>query len=615
MAVVFVIFFYAKELKKNVDDYEFNSIYSIKYLTDGVAQSFADTQKANLKEQNYTKREMEAAQRKKLDLKRSLKTAAFGDASAKKFVKSFIKEILQQKYGVNETTINQTIPFNHSASIDTRSRFDILLYHYHKKYGADGFKRMMIENNLMEPKALTEEEENRGAMLYEITEEDIKNVFDRVYPSMRFTFEDKMEIVVQRIFAGYKGFGAIDMLCSFALDEIDCGVSGVPKGTYDLKKEIMTKDFEYSFNSIYVVLSGINYKLSCISFETQEELVRVCQNIYKFSAPYALSKRKGFVVGTMKDGSRIAVARPPVASSWCFFLRKFDSTPSLAPEDLLKDENAFIPILITKWILRASRSMMVTGGMGTGKTTWLKSIIRFVSSMKNIRVYEISPELNLQFTYPKRNIAAFSTTESIGMQELYDFGKKANSNLNIIGESASAEMGVIFVQSAMVGSEMALGTHHAKTAEDLVLSLRDNLTTAGGYSSEKVAEEVVSKCINFNTHMGREKGHRFMERITEIVPIRDRSYPSDLNDELKNGGAEDKKEYYKRVTDRRTFTTRNIVEYYRGKYYYVNPFTEEMESEIRSKLTEEEEILFARDMELLSKYLVKNDDIKEAVNG
>lgn len=603
-ACIGVVIYYINALKKASDEIEYESIYSLKYLTDGVAKVFADTQKTNLKEQNLSKRELEAEMRKKLELRRNLKTAAFGDKNAKTFAMSFIKEIIQSKnFDINSGTIDYVIPFNNISALDIRNKTDIIFYLYQRQFGGDGFKHFMQDYSLKNPKPISEEEEEDGALMYEITKEDIENIFAEIYRSAQLSFDDKLEIVARRIFADYKGFGPIDTLYEFSMDEIDCGVSGVAKGTYDLKKEMMTDDFEYSFHSIYVVYSGLNIKLSCMSFGTQEELVRICQNVYKYSAPYALSRRKGFVVGTMKDGSRIAVARPPVSSSWCFFLRKFDSTPSLAPTALLKDDRAWIPITVSKWIMKATRTMMITGGMGTGKTTWLKSIIRYIPSGKNLRVYEISPELNLQFTYPKRNIVAFSTTESISMQSLYDFGKKANANVNIVGESASAEMGVIFIQSATVGSEQALGTHHAKTAEDLVLSLRDNLTTAGGYSSEKVAEEVVAKCVNFNTHMGREKDHRFMERITEIIPIRDRRYPSDMNADMKAAGAEDTKEYYRRQTDRRTFTVQNIVEYRRGQYHMVRPISEEMKMEMRSRLSEEDEKLFLQDMALLESYI------------
>lgn len=593
-AVVGIIIYYVKALQKQPDEIEeYESVYSIKYLTDGVAQAFADTQKANLKEQNLSKQQLEAEQRKKLELKRSLKTAAFGDPSAKQFVKSFIKDIIQsRKFNVNEDTIDTVIPFNHENALDNRMKAEILFYLYYKSYGANGFSKLLTDYNLYKSKDV----HSQNDMEYEITKADIEAAFHDAYSKVRLTYEDKLEILAQRIFEDYKGFDVVDMLFDFSVDEIDCGVSGVPKGTYDIKKEMMTDDFEYSFESIFVVFKGINYKMSCLSFGKQENLVRVCQNIYKFAAPYALSRRKGKIVGTMKDGSRIAVARPPVAGSWCFFARKFDSTPSLSPEALITDKNNMIPITICKWIMKTSRSAGITGGMGTGKSTLLKSMYGFTPSSKNTRVFEISPELNLQFTYPKRNIVNFSTTESISMQELYDFGKKTNSNINIVGESASAEMGVIAIESATVGSEQALFTHHAKTASDLILSLRDNLTTAGGYNSEKVAEEVVAKCINFDIHMGREKGHRFIERITEIIPIQDRSYPYDKSGVLTD---QDTVEYYRRVTDRSSYITRDIVRYENGQYKMVNEISPELMLRMRNCLTSEEEAIFNKDMQIL----------------
>jgi len=197
------------------------------------------------------------------------------------------------------------------------------------------------------------------------------------------------------------------------------------------------------------------------------------------------------------------------------------------------------------------------------------------------------------------------TTPSISMQELFDFGKKTNRNVSIIGEIASAEMGVIYMQSASVASDFALGTHHAKSTYDLVVSFRDYLTNKGGYSSEKVAEETVVKAINFDIHLKLEKEHRYIERITEIIPIRDRSYPYDHHNGVMTD--EDTIEYYRRSTDRQAFTTRDIVVFKDGKYVYVNPITEELMLEMRTKLSEEQEEVFMKDMQILEKYLEKKN--------
>lgn len=597
IAVVGIAIFYIRQLKKNPDDIEYESVYSLEYLTKGVTQAFADTQKVNLKEQNLSKRELEAEKRKKLELRRNLKTAAFGDSTAKKYIKSLIKEILQSKrFNINEETIDLVIPFHRESALDIRSKTDIVLYLYQKQYGAEGFKRLMNDYGLDKPKSGVDE--SAGDLKYEITKQDMCRVYADVCLKMPLTFSDKIEIIIQRIFTDYKGFGSIDLLAEFALDEIDCGVSGIPQDSYELNRTLMAKGFEYSYESIWITFAGIKYKVSCMSFGSQKELIRVCQNIYKYAAPYALSKTKGYVVSSMKDGSRISVSRPPASSGWCFYLRKHNFVLSASPYELVKDEGKEIPICVAKWITKAAQSTGITGGMNVGKTTWLRSEVGFLASEKSIRVYELGYELNLQFCYPKLNIVAMAVTESIGMQELYDFGKKTNADISIISECASAAMGVIVIHSATVGSEAAYFTHHATTAEGMVLSLRDNLTTVGGYSSERVAEEVVAKAIHFNIHWARnEKGRRYIERITEIIPNSDVRYPSEKTTGV--FGTRDTLEYYKRSTNPQCFTCKNIVEFKDGRYVMANPFSDERLADIRNHLSKEDEELFMKDYNLL----------------
>lgn len=581
-------------LNREAQGMDYDAVYSISYLTDCVAKEFSMQLRKNLKEQNYSKDEYEAAQRKKQEMRKSLKVAAYGDDASKRFVISFIRNILaSRKYNINAETIDYVIPFSNSNALDTRTKMEILLFLYRKKYGREGFGKFMTENGLDRPKDVSH---TKKGMEYEVTIEDINQVFSSIYEKTKLTPDDKMEILCQRIFADFKGFSVISPLVDFALDEIDGGVSGIPEGTYDIKK--IDQDFEYSFHSVFVVLKGINYKMSCMSFGSQDELVRVCQNIYKYAAPYALSSNIGKVVSTMKDGSRIAVARPPASGGWCFWMRKFDSVPSADPKLLITDENALVPITLTKWLIRSGRSIGITGEMNGGKTTYLRSAVGFLQSSKNIRVYELTNELALQLAYPKMNIMNFQVTASVSMQELYDFGKKTNAQVSIIGECSDARMGVLTIESATVGSEQALFTHHGTTAENMILSLRDNLLNAGGYRSEKVAEEVVANCIHFNIHMRRENGHRYIERITEIIPIHDRSYPYDRAEEMTDA---DIMEFYKRVTDRRSFTVQDIVRYDREqkRYTWVHDLTPQMMDKIEEKILPEDKALFTNDMEIL----------------
>ncbi len=604
-AIVGVILYYKSALNKDLDDEEYISQFSLSHLTNEIAKVFADTQKENLSELNLTKKELEAAQEKKRLLRTNLQNASYGDPSAKRYIKSLIKSILQDEvYGLDQETINAVIPFNQPHSLDTRAKLGILFHLYYKVYDDTGFLHLCSDYNLTAPKEISLQEEIKGALKYDITKEDIDRAFDDVMEKSFLTYDDKLEIVTQRIFEDYKGFGIIDSLFDFAIDEIQGGTSGVGKGFLEVKPEQMNEHFEFSYDSIWIVFKGRNIKLSCMSFGSQDELVRVAKNIYRFQANHALSRNEGHIVATMRDGSRAAVARPPECSSWAFCCRKFDTvsrTPTI--KELFPEEEQHNNIIIETLLMYAvytQLSLVVSGGMGDGKTTTLRTIIGFLPSDKSIRVYELSPELNAESSFPQRNIKTFAMTETTTVQELFDFGKKFSANVSIVSEIATADMGVVAIESGRVASEQMMSTHHATSTVNLISAVTDNMTSKGGYSDVNAAEEVVVNVIKLDVHMARKGGMRYIERITEVRPIEDRRYPSEKG-QGEIAGKEDTREYYARQTDRRCFEAVDICRFSLedNSYHMVSKFSDALYERMCNKLIGANREQFIKDMEIL----------------
>lgn len=614
-ALIYAGYHYVNSVSSERDDDFLQDDFSdIKTIVGKVSREFSAMIKQDLREKNMTKKEYETKQKQKSALKKNLKNAAFGDAKAKRNIKTYIKSMLldpNMHLNINENTINEIIPFEKEKELRAQDKFEILLYVAYnlmldetgRPYKQNGFAKIIKDYHLTDPIVVN------GEQVYDFTEARMDEVYQSLMFKYRLSYNDKLEILAQRVFEMYKGFGVADALFDTGIDEIDAGLSGIPKDGYDISNS--AKNLTYSYQSIWVMVGGIKLKLSCISFGSQEELIRVTKNIYKYGANKSFSRKGGYVVSVMKNGSRVVVMRPPFSNTWAFLARKFDSTPSIAPEDLISGNNAIIPLTLLKWLIKGQRNIGITGAQGTGKSTMLKSLIRFIDPAFSLRVQEITAELNLNYAYPNRNILAFQETESIKSQEGLNLQKKSSGDVNIIGEVAEAIQANFVVQTAMVASLFAMFTHHAKTTYDYVMAIANNLLdpVCGIYREKKEAVEMAAKILHIDVHLENRKGIRYMERITQVIPVQETLYPSEINGNKTHES--DELEYWKRETDRKLFTERQLMHYENGEFVLDNLPSAEMMEDIKRKLTEEEEKEFIADMEMIKN--LKRAPVKEDV--
>ncbi len=500
------------------------------------------------------------------ELRQALRGCTYGDLRDKRYVKSFIRDILTGSCGVHEGNIDNVIPFQRRDLLTSQDRFDIILYLYRLRHGTEGLCRMIEDYALDEakpPKA------GDGTPVFEINGQDVDRVFYLEYRSL--SFQEKLDIVVQRVYQGYKGFSVIDELREMRIDGVSGGVSGVSGGfaaddhlqdawMHSVPDFPLDEDGErvVSFwESVWIFYKGKSLRLSFLSFGSEAELKRVCQNIYKFNLPGQLSEANGFKVNEMKDGSRVVVVRPPFAETWAFFVRKFD-VQNAALEQLIQGNNAGLPVQLLKYLMKGSRITSITGSQGSGKTTLLMAMVKHIYAAYTLRVQEMSFELNLRRLYSGRNILSFRETDYVSGQAGLDLQKKTDGTVNILGEVATDEVAAWMVQMAQVASLFTIFTHHAKTFRDLIESLRNSLLKTGVFRDENIAELQVASVIDFDIHLRRDmEGNRYIERITECYRLE----PSEAAIDGEVGST------------RHGYTERIIVEYRDGGYVAVQPIS------------------------------------------
>lgn len=390
------------------------------------------------------------------------------------------------------------------------------------------------------------------------------------------TYLEEINIISTLNYAQYKGMGIIDTLRTMNIDGFNIGTSGAILSTGKKAQHRATA-------SVWVYYHGKYIHFSFLEFKDEFEVRRVVQLLARYNNPGPLTEKRGYVITTMYDKSRVLALRPNASEYWACFVRKFvlssNTLEALTnppekdkktgkvvrnPDGSIKPlyQNASLPKNIIMMLMRGQVTTVFTGRQGSGKTTMMSAAISQVDGRYNIRVLETAPELYLREIYQRRNILSVAETPTVSASALQDALKKSDAALSIVGEVATDVIAARMIQMGQVASIFTICSHHANRTTDLVHALTNSVVSAsGGSATPATVEPQVIDVIKMDAHLDYDvEGHRYIERITEVIRLDAKPYP----DQEPGESNEDykirlDKEYYTRRTDRETFTTQNIM--------------------------------------------------------
>ncbi len=368
---IFVVYYTINKKKNeeventlNVDD----KTYTLDVMKAFIKKRLDEITKVNLYDIGLSEEELKRRKNKKYELKKALKGCTYGDVNDKKYVKELIYDLLSQEYGVDETNISKAIPFDIPSLLTAQDKFDILIYTYKKEFGYEALAEMIKKYNLDVLKYV----EGEAKPSYVITEQEINDIYEK--ENITLSFSDKLSVVVQRIYQYYKGYSSIDEIRDMNIDGVSGGVSGLPESFLsqvaqtdgDYLSQIAEHKVPRACDSIWIMFRGKSIRLAFLSFGTEAELKRVCQNIYKYNNPGQLSDTNGYKINEMKDGSRVVVVRPSMSETWAFFVRKFD-VQRAALEQIVHGPGKENAIDLLKYLVKGARIISLTGEQGCRK--------------------------------------------------------------------------------------------------------------------------------------------------------------------------------------------------------------------------------------------------------
>ena len=522
-------------------------ISSVNQLIGMVDEQMRQLLKSNLQELHLAKQQIQTLQRQKQELKQMLYRCGIGDLAAKTYVKQTIREILTEKLQISEQEMEEILPIHHLQRMSGQDMFEVMLCCYKRSYGKGALTYWITEHQF-------DKCWSSGKEVFEINLEQVRNAYERGY---HISHMEWLELIVQRVYADYRGLGVVDEIRDLHVDGVSGGVS---EGGEEER-------------SVWIMYQGKSVYLSFLCFGSKENLQRICRTIYRHGQPGQLSRKRGYVVNEMADHARVVVARPDFCENWVFFVRKLDNLQNIELEHLFCEEQSDLAVLLLTVIVSGCQTIAITGAQGSGKTTLLMALIEHIAPNYTLRIQESAFELQLRRRYPKRNIVSFRETESISGQEGLDFQKKTDGTVSIVGEVASAAQAVLMLQLGQMASLFTLFTHHANSTRNLIWALQNNLLQVGQFSDEKAARQQVVECVRFHVHLVKNaQGRRYIDYITEIVP-------RDIYKENSCG-----------------FEERRLLCWNRGRYEWLQPISEETFRNMSIYMEEEERQAYEQQM-------------------
>ena len=270
---------------------------------------------------------------------------------------------------------------------------------------------------------------------------------------------------------------------------------------------------------VFVEQSGRLYQKN-VSFGSNEKLENVIQNIVS-KVNRTVNEANPIVDARLTDGSRVNVVLPPVALDGATVtIRKFPENP-MTVEQLIAYKSITPEVAeVLERMVKAKYNIFISGGTGSGKTTFLNAMSNFIPKDERIITIEDSAELQIRGI---PNIVRMETRNAnmegkgeISIRDLIKSSLRMRPERIVVGEVRGAEA-LDMLQAMNTGHDGSLSTGHANSTKDMLSRLETMVLSGAQIPIDAIRQQIASAVdIIIQLSRLRDKSRRTME-ITEVV--------------------------------------------------------------------------------------------------
>jgi len=288
-----------------------------------------------------------------------------------------------------------------------------------------------------------------------------------------------------------------------------------------LKDPGITDILVNNHDRVYVERRGVLQR-STIQFKDDKHLLHIIEKMVA-AAGRRIDEANPIVAARLSDGSRVTAAIPPVTLDGpALSIRRFGGRV-LTNDELIANQTLTPQILnLLGGCVRARLNMVISGGSGTGKTTFLNALSRFIPATERIVTIEDIAELMMQQTHVVRLETREANIEGQGAvtsRDLMINALRMRPDRIVVGEARGPEA-LDMLQAMNTGHDGSMTTMHANSARDCFHRIETMVLMANVGLTEPVIRQQTASAIQVVVQMMRLRdGTRKVASVAEVTGV------------------------------------------------------------------------------------------------
>ena len=277
------------------------------------------------------------------------------------------------------------------------------------------------------------------------------------------------------------------------------------------------------FDNVYIERAGRLVETN-VRFKDQAHVRMIIERIVS-AIGRRIDDSSPIVDARLADGSRVCAVIPPLSLIGPVMSIRRYGKKVLSTEDLLRNETFTTGMLdFMSGCVEARLNIVISGGSGSGKTTILNTLSRFIPEEERIVTIEDTAELQLQQSHVVRLETRPANIEGAGavsQRDLLINTLRMRPDRIIVGEARGDEA-LDMLQAMNTGHDGSMTTVHANAPRDAFARLETMVMMASSHVPDKVIRQQLASAINIVVHCARmNDGTRKVTGIAEVVGVED----------------------------------------------------------------------------------------------